>query len=876
MKLPAYPALEALPALRQALAGPGRAVLAAPPGSGKTTTIPLALLDEPWLAGKKIILLEPRRVAARSAAARMASLLGEKVGGTVGYQIRFERRIGPGTRIEVVTEGLLTRRLQADPELPGVGLVIFDEFHERSLDADLALALTLDARENLNPELRLLVMSATLDTERVAALLSDPLPLAGAFGLSGTDSMSVPPQAKRGEGGGPIKSAPIVTAGGTLFPVDVRYRPGRTDAPHDEAVAALVSTALAETAGDILCFLPGAREIRGVERRLAERHRDLAIRPLYGELSSEQQDLALRPDADGRRKVILATNIAQTSLTVEGVTTVVDGGLLRSARFDLGAGANVLETRRVSRASADQRTGRAGRLGPGTAYRLWSQEQHGRLVAHDTPELLSADLSRFALELAGWGIADPTALRLLDPPPAANWSYARELLLAMGAVDAQGRVTAHGRQLARLPATPRLAHLLLQGQARGQGEPAAWLAAALEEREADGGSDAGERVARLRAGRGDPAQLRRVQDSVRQFLRLLDAPAPAGGGGEDVIAVLLSHAYPERLARRREGTRDSGRQQREVAFLCADGGEARLPETDPLARADWLAIAHWSVEGTQRRVRLAAPLNEAQIRAEHGERIRREALVRWDASAGAVQAEQQERLGAIVLSARPLREPDAAAREQIRAALIGGIRAGGLHLLPWTENARDWQARVESLRRWQPAGWIDAQGIARGWPEVGDEALLAGLESWLAPYLDGASRLSHLDKLDLIGALNSMLDYLQQQALSRLAPTHMTVPSGNRHALSYTPGQSPALEVKLQEMFGARDTPTVCDGRIKVVLHMLSPGRKPIAITADLAGFWARSYFEVKKDLRGRYPRHPWPDDPLAAQATARAKPRGT
>lgn len=837
MKLPNYPALEALPALREALRLGGRAVLAAPPGSGKTTTIPLALLDEPWLAGKKIVLLEPRRVAARAAAARMAALLGEKVGGRVGYQIRFERRIGPETRIEVVTEGLLTRRLQADPELPGVGLVIFDEFHERSLDADLALALALDARDNLNPELRLLVMSATLDTERVAALL---------------------------------EGAPIISAGGSLYPVDIRYRPGRPEAAHDEAVAALVSSALAETEGDILCFLPGAREIRGVERRVSERHRGLAIRPLYGELSSDLQDLALRPDDEGRRKLILATNIAQTSLTVEGVTTVVDGGLLRIARFDLGAGANVLETRRVSRASADQRAGRAGRLGPGTAYRLWSQEQHGRLVAHDTPEILAADLSRFALELAGWGIADPAQLRLLDAPTAANWSYARELLLAMGAIDAQGRITAHGRQLARLPTAPRLAHLLLQGQARGQGELAAWLAAALEEREADGGSDAGERVARLRAGRGDPGQLRRVQDAVRQLLRLLpEAPAGATRVAEESVALagLLSQAYPERLARRREGSRDSGRQQREVAFLCADGGEARLPETDPLARADWLAIAHWSLENNQRRIRLAAPLDEAQLRAEHGGRLRREALVRWDASLGAVQAEQQERLGALVLSARPLREPDAAAREQIRAALIAGIRATGIHALPWSEGARGWQARVESLRHWQPEA---------GWPEVSDPALLVSLEDWLSPYLDGMSRLSHLDKLDLLGALQSQLDYSQQQALSRLAPTHLGVPSGNRHALSYTPGQAPALEVKLQEMFGASDTPTVCDGRVKVVLHMLSPGRKPIAITADLAGFWARSYFEVKKDLRGRYPRHPWPDDPLAAQATARAKPRGT
>lgn len=851
MKLPAYPALEAVPALKAALRDAGRAVLAAPPGSGKTTTIPLALLDEPWLRGKKIVLLEPRRVAARAAAARMALLLGEKVGDTVGYQIRFERRIGPATRIEVVTEGLLTRRLQADPELPGVGMVIFDEFHERSLDADLALAFALDARENLNPDLRLLVMSATLDTQRVASLLDD---------------------------------APIVTAGGTLFPVDVRYRAPRAELLADEAMANAVITALAETDGDVLAFLPGAREIRGAQRRIEARSQHVVVRPLYGELSSPEQDLALAPDAQGQRKVILATNIAQTSLTVEGVTTVIDGGFVRFARFDLGAGSNVLETRRISRASADQRSGRAGRLGPGVAYRLWSEEQHGRLVAHDTPEMLSTDLSRMALDLAAWGVAEPQGLKLLDPPPAANWRYARELLMAFAALDAAGRITAHGQRLSRLPTSPRLAQLLLKADAAGQGETACWLAAALEEREAEGGSDLAERVERLHAGRGDPAQARRVREAVRQFQRLLGNDASQGGLQPGALALLASLAFPERLAQRREGTRESNRAVKEIAFLCADGGEARLPETDPLAQSQWLAIAHWGVEAdkrggtTTRRVRLAAAISESEVREAHGQRITSGPAVHWDAQAEAVVAEQQTRLGAIVLGSKPLRASDAddAAKAAIASAMIEGIRSIGLHALPWTDAAREWCQRVLSLRHWQPDGWADAQAVLRAWPDVSDDALLNNLADWLGPYLEGISRRSHLDKLELGGILNSMLDYPQQQVLAKLAPTHLTVPTGNRYALSYTPGQAPALEVKLQELFGEANTPTVCDGRVRVVLHLLSPGRKPIAVTADLASFWAKSYFEVKKDLRGRYPRHPWPDDPLAAQATARAKPRGT
>ena len=835
LKLPNYPALAALPALREALQQQGRAVLAAPPGSGKTTTLPLALLDEPWLRGKKIILLEPRRVAARAAAARMASLLGEKVGETVGYQIRFERRIGPNTRIEVVTEGLLTRRLQADAELPGVGLVIFDEFHERSLDADLALALTLDARENLNPDLRLLVMSATLDTQRVVKLLGD---------------------------------APLVEAGGTLFPIDLRYRPVRADAPVDESMASAILTALGETEGDVLAFLPGAREIRNTQRRLEDRLRDVRVFPLYGELSSEQQDAALAPARDGVRKVILATNIAQTSLTVEGVTTVVDAGLVRVARFDLGAGANRLETQKVSRASAEQRTGRAGRLGPGTAYRLWSQEQQGRLSAHDVPEILATDLTRFCLELASWGIADPASLALLDAPTAANWSYARDLLQALGALDGAGKVTPHGQALARIPTTPRRAHMLLRAKALGLGQLAAWTAALLDEREAsNSSSDLADALQSVQAGRADPNLTRRVRDSARQLLRLVDGGDLDTKVDDSGLGRLVALAYPERLAKRREGTREAVRGiTKDVAWLTADGGEARLSETDPLAKSEWLAIAHWDT-AHPRRIRVAAAITEAEVLQDHTARIRNEEVVRWQPQTEAVVAEQQQRLGQLVLAARPLREPSAAAREGIAAALIEGIRSIGLHALPWSEGAKNWQARVLSLRHWQPEA---------NWPDVSDEALLLDLENWLAPHLDGLSRRSHLERLNLMDALNGLLDYPQQQALSKLAPTHLTVPTGNRYALDYVPGQAPALEVKLQEMFGTPNTPTVCDGRVKVTLHLLSPGRKPIAVTGDLASFWARSYFEVKKDLRGRYPRHPWPDDPLAAQATARAKPRGT
>lgn len=804
-------------------------MLSAPPGSGKTTLIPLALLNEPWLAGKKILMLEPRRVAARAAARRMASLLGEAVGETVGYQIRFERRVSSQTRIEVITEGLLTRRLQSDAELPGVGLVIFDEFHERSLDADLALALTLDVRANLRPDLRVLVMSATLDTERVRGLLDD---------------------------------APLIESSGQLFPVDIRYAMSSASGDsHGDLVAAGALRAFGETSGDILCFLPGAREIRNAHDRLSGRLREqVAVRSLYGELSSEEQDLALQPDADGRRKIILATNIAQTSLTVEGVNTVVDGGLVRVARFDLSAGANRLETRSVSRASADQRAGRAGRLGPGVCYRLWTRDQHAGLQAHDLAEIRSVDLSRFALELLAWGARQPEDLRFLDPPADTHWRYAMDRLLDIGAIDNAGHVTTHGRELMRLPATPRIAHMLLAARQAGLGSTAAWTAAAFEERDVSGRSDLAEFVRQLSEGRVDAAQRRRASESSKQFLRAAEIGGNEPPSRNDVdIARCVALAYPERIAIRRDGIRE----KQEVAFLCADGVEARIHERDPAAVSEWLAVANWD-PGPPRRIRSAVALTRDDVLRDQQHRLQWQNIVRWSDKDQVVVAEQQRRLGAIILERNPLSIQDAG--PAIAEAMLEGIRSIGEHALPWTDAARRLQARIESLRHWR--GDED-------WPDFSNAGLWQRLELWLAPHLIGITRREHLSRLDMQALLVTQLTYEQQQRLSKLAPTHIEVPTGSRIQLDYLPPEAPTLAVKLQEMFGSQDTPSVNAGRTKVVLHLLSPAQRPIAITQDLAGFWAGSYADVRKDLRGRYPRHPWPDDPVNAVPSRRAKPRG-
>ncbi len=810
------PVGEVLPALADTLATSMSAVLCAPPGSGKTTLVPLALLDAPWLAGQSIIVLEPRRVAARAAAARMAQLCGEAVGQTVGYQVRFDRKIGPRTRVEVLTEGLLTRRLQADPELPGVGLVIFDEFHERSLEADLALALTADARANLRTDLRVLVMSATLNAERVSALLGD---------------------------------APVVRSDGRMYPVSVVYRP--TTAPLAEAVAAAALSALADDAGDILAFLPGAREIRDAQN-LIETRAGGAVRvyPLYGALDAAAQDAALQPDPNGARKVILATNIAQTSLTVEGVTSVIDGGWVRAAEYDLASGADRLVTRRISRAAAEQRAGRAGRLGPGRVIRLWSQDQQGALAGFDAPEIQQVDLSRFALELAVWGLR-PEDAALLDAPPAPAWAVAQGLLHGIAALDETGRATTLGQALLKVPAAPRQAALLHRAQQQGLGEVAVWLVAVLDEGEA--GHDLGEAVTRFMQGRAPAPAQRRVRETVRQLAQRLKL-TPATHAEERDLARLIAFAYPERIAQRRG--------EAVGVFRCADGRELRVHGASPLAQASWLAVAHWD-PGPPRKLRSGLVIDEATLRADFADQLVTDDAVSWDPRAEAVRTSEQTRLGALVLDERPGRP----AANRIADGVLAGISQLGLEVLPWTPALRQWQARVLCLRAWQPEA---------GWPDVSDEVLSASLADWLRPFLDGVSRRTQFDRIALDDALAALLDYPAQQALQRLAPTHLTVPSGHSHRLHYAVGAPPVLEVKLQEMFGAQRSLTVCDGRIPVLLHLLSPARRPVAVTQDIEGFWKAGYLDVRKDLRGRYPRHPWPEDPAGALPTARAKPRGT
>jgi len=736
----------------------------------------------------------------------------------VGYQVRFERRVSAATRIEVITEGLLARRLQQDPELPGVGLVIFDEFHERSLDADLGLALTLDARATLNPALRVLVMSATLDADAIAGRLD----------------------------------APRIDADGRLFPVEVRYRPPRSGEDPDDALVATIRHALAEHDGDALIFLPGAGEIRRLQSRLESVLGEaVAVMPLYGELSAQAQDAALSAAPDGRRRVVLSTNLAQTSLTVEGVAIVIDSGLVRVAVHDLASGANRLETQRVSRAAADQRAGRAGRLGPGVCCRLWSQDQHGQLAAHDRPEILTADLGRLALEMAAWGARAPSDLMLLDEPPATAWTVARNLLADLGALDAEGRITVRGRALLALPLDPRRAALLLAARELGHAATGAWITAVLDER-GPGSLDLAERVAAAVAGRlGDAMAQRRLRDTVQQLLRLVDVRDDRPD--LDAVPRLIARAWPERIARQREG--------RVGVFQCADGSEARLPERSELAQVTWLCIAHWD-PGPPRRVRAACAIDEAALLADQAERLQWHDHVAWDPQTQAVLAEQRRSLGAIVLARRPLRD----ATEAQRRAMLAGIASLGLDALPWTDAARRVQARIESLRRWHPD---------EDWPASDDASLLAGLERWLGPWLDGVTRRDHLARLDLASILLQQLDYPAQQALARRTPTQLAVPSGSRVTLDYqVDGEPPVLPVKLQELFGLDRTPAVDDGRMPVMLHLLSPARRPIQVTRDLAGFWDRTYAEVRKELKGRYPKHPWPDDPRSATPTARAKPR--
>lgn len=837
----ALPIDQALPALRQALSERDEAVLEAPPGAGKTTRVPLALLNEPWLAGQSIVMLEPRRLAARAAAERLASEFGEKVGETVGYRIRLDSKVGPKTRIEVVTEGILARRLQDDPGLEGVGLVIFDEFHERSLDADLALALTLNARDLLRDEpLKLLLMSATLEGARLSSLLDE---------------------------------APVVRSEGRMYPVVQRWsRAFQAGERLEPRVVQTIMQALDEESGSVLVFLPGQAEIRRVNDALNEqlsgRH-DVMLCPLHGELELTAQRAAIEPAPAGKRKVVLATNIAETSLTIEGVRVVVDAGLARVPRFDPGSGMTRLETRRISRASATQRAGRAGRLEPGACYRLWSEDQHAQLAAYGEAEILQADLAGVALQLARWGV-EPDELVWLDPPPAAAYAQAQDLLERLGALSRNARgswqLTAHGLAMAELPAHPRIAHMLLRGHALGLGAQAADLGALLVERDIQrgAGADISTRLALLEGRGRHHSGVARVRQLARQFRSLLRGPAGTAAADSDDhrwLGALLAFAYPDRVARQR---REGGGEYR-----LANGRAALFAEPDALMKEPWLVIAELGSRQGQREERIyrAAALDPSLFDEALAEQISQRDELEWDEREGVLRAERQRRVGELVLSREPLPGLDDDARGR---ALLGLVRRKGLELLPWTPDLRQWQARIALLRQ------IDL-GIsgASDWPDVSDAALLARLEDWLLPYLGKVSRLAHFAQLDLKGMLSTLLPWPLPQRLDELAPIAIAVPSGSRIRLDYS-DSPPVLAVRLQELFGLADTPRIAGGRQVVKLHLLSPARRPVQVTQDLASFWANTYGEVKKDLKGRYPKHYWPDDPLVAEPTARAKPRGT
>ena len=827
----ALPIADVLPSLHAQLAANSTVVLQAPPGAGKTTAVPPALLGAPWLGDRRILMLEPRRLAARAAAARIAENRGEPIGETAGYRVRFESKVSSRTRIEVVTEGILTRQLQADAALEGVGLVIFDEFHERHLQTDLGLALVLDCQRVLRPDLKVLVMSATLDGGAVSRLLN----------------------------------APLIESTGRSFPVEIHYLSREPVAPVPERAADAARRALATHEGDVLVFLPGGGEIRRAQALLADVADTADVLPLYGDLPWEQQDRALRPGA--RRKVVLATPIAETSLTIEGVRVVIDTGYARVPQFDPGTGLTRLATVRIARASAEQRAGRAGRLGPGVCYRLWTESVQRGLIAHPLPEIKTADLAGFALELAQWGAKNAASLTWLDPPPAGALAQARALLRELGALDANGDITRLGRDMAALPLHPRLSHLLRAAVDLGAVGLACDMAALLSERDPFSAStrrtvDLSERLdvlaafrARGRAGAqshgADPAACARIDQAARQWRRLVRAAAREEASMAEPGA-LLALAYPDRVAAQRaaNGTR----------YLLANGRGVRLPVYESRLRSPYLVAAHLDAGEGEGVIHLAAPIGADAIRRVLAHRLTNDAVVYWDEQTQAVIAQREERLGALLLSRESASTIDP---ERLQAAMLEGIRRMGIGALPWTEDVRDWQARVLSMRAWFPE---------EGWPDVSDTALADTLATWLGPYLDGVSRRDHLARLDVLALLRLRLNTEQAKRLQEGAPLHVAVPSGSRIRLAYRPGESPVLAVKLQEMFGLADTPRVAFGRVPVTLHLLSPARRPIQVTQDLRGFWERTYAQVRRELKGRYPKHPWPDDPMQAEPTARTK----
>lgn len=836
MSLPAFPVDAVIPEVRRALGQGKQVVLQAPPGAGKTTRVPPALLHEPWLSGKGMILLEPRRLAAKMCAVYMASQLGERLGQTVGYSMRLEHAVSRKTRIEVVTEGVLTRRLQEDPGLEGVGLILFDEFHERSIHADVGLAFTLDIQKHLRADLRILIMSATLEGERICSLFPQPQRI--------------------------ISHAPS-------FPVDIRYLTERKTMRAENALQTTVEKAIRVEEGDVLVFLPGEREIHRLQRWLQERypHGLLRVTPLYGRLPFEQQQMALRPSPDHVRKVVLATPVAETSLTIEGIRVVVDSGLQRVSRTDPRTGLSRLETVRISQASATQRAGRAGRTAPGIGYRLWSESEQGRLKPYGTPEILTADPTALALELALWAVHKPEELSWLDAPDEDALRQSRELLCSLEAVDRQGKATDHGRRMARLGAHPRLAHMMLRAAEQGSGATACALAALLEERtvvpDPDGKEDADIR-SRLECLEKENT-IREDQGSLGGIVPFLSRTAKRwqamlGISGEKIVlsdsGPVLALAYPERIAQRRPGSH--------TEYLLCNGRGAVLPGIGTLSGSEYLVIASLEGSGVNARIFLAAPYSLEDLYQQFHPQMSEERLVGWDGRSRAVTAERRLRLGHLVLRTVPLDDPDA---EELRQAVLNGLRQDGLSLLPWDEASRGFLLRVNFLREFP--------GEKDSWPDMSDGVLKVELEQWLGPYLEGVRRAEDLQRLDLVAILENRLDRSQQQRLRELAPTHVVVPSGSRLRLVYRLEGPPVLAVRIQELFGLKETPTVARGRIPVLLQLLSPAGRPMQITRDLAGFWRSGYTTVRRELLGRYPRHPWPEDPLSAVPTRHAKKRG-
>lgn len=819
-----YPVEEIVPQLKQQLTGHPIVILQAPPGAGKSTILPLRLLRESWLEGRKIIMLEPRKLAARSVALRMASLLEEEAGDTIGYRVRFENAVSGKTRCEVVTEGILTRMIQSDNSLEDVGLVIFDEFHERSLQADLALALCYQVQQVLRNDLRLLIMSATLESDKLTSLLNN---------------------------------APVITSAGRQYPVKILYTPAEKDSQLASSTSRVIRKALREQPGDLLVFLPGTADIHRVVALLETEDLGATVHPLYGDLPFKKQQQAILPHPNGQRKIVLATSIAETSLTIEGITTVVDSGYSRVPKFDPRSGLTRLETVRVTRDAADQRAGRAGRLGPGVCYRLWSESINHTLQSTRQPEILEADLTPLMLELANWGIRNVNELAWITAPPAGAVSQAMELLEQLGAVVGN-IITARGRDMLKLPTHPRIAHMLLEGN--DLTALATDIAALLEERDPldkNSGADLSLRVELLRKWRSgervnaDRNVLERIERLAASWRKIFKIKADNQIPVDSDVGKLLAEAYPERIARQQE--------KHSTRYTLANGRVVRLPEHDPLLRVTWLAVAQLDGGTGEGKVFMAAPLLEDDLLHRA---VEKEAVA-WNRDKGMITGMLEKRVGNILLAARPLAKISDALRIKI---LCNALREEGLKLLDWGEAQEAWQARVMSLRAWRKE---------EDWPNVESENLLLTAEEWLAPYLNNVTRRQDFYRLELDNILTGILPWNLGNKLDQLAPARLSVPSGSMIKLKYSPtGGPPVMEVRLQEVFGLLETPTVNEGRNKVLLHLLSPGYKPVQVTQDLKSFWQTAYHEVRKEMRMRYPRHHWPEDPWTAEAVKGAKRR--